>query len=375
MNFPYPVLDVVEGAARLLVPDVPHRKGPGTAGPWPFYNPTMAVNRDLSAIVLERWPHPLGSVLDGLAGTGAWGVRMALEASAKRMTWNDRFPSATDLIRANVHRNAVDGTVVTGDLVDRLGEGQFDFVDIDPFGSPARFLEAAFESAPIPSGLGITATDTAVLCGTYPSTCLKRYAARPSQEPQRKEIGARILLAYCAGLASSHGKAVRPVLTLAAEHFIRVVFLVEGRTDPANVGRVIRRGSGEFVRSRARSLLRPGNVLGPLWLGPLQDAAIVQSAQPSEWTGVPAARLLATIQGEAELPPFFVTTDDLARRLGGSQPRIGWFIDGLRAIGYRAARTHFHPYGVKTDAPYADLLRVYRERMPTGSTGGSGPAS
>ena len=51
MDWPFPVQDVKEGAARLLVPDVPRRKGPGTAGPWPFYNPTMTVNRDLAAMI------------------------------------------------------------------------------------------------------------------------------------------------------------------------------------------------------------------------------------------------------------------------------------------------------------------------------------
>src|SRR5207237_1032289 len=54
VDWPFPVQDVKEGAARLLVPDVPRRKGPGTAGPWPFYNPTMTVNRDLAATVRRR---------------------------------------------------------------------------------------------------------------------------------------------------------------------------------------------------------------------------------------------------------------------------------------------------------------------------------
>ncbi len=68
MEFPFPTMEVAEGAARLLVPDVPRRKGPGTKGPWPFYNPTMLVNRDLSVLVLRAWPTPLREVLEFGAG-------------------------------------------------------------------------------------------------------------------------------------------------------------------------------------------------------------------------------------------------------------------------------------------------------------------
>src|SRR5439155_7781314 len=54
VDWPFPVQDVKEGAARLLVPHVPRRNGPGTAGPWPFYNPTMTVNCYLASIDLVK---------------------------------------------------------------------------------------------------------------------------------------------------------------------------------------------------------------------------------------------------------------------------------------------------------------------------------
>src|SRR5207244_11882444 len=117
-----PRVAVSEGAATLLVPDVPRRKGPGTAGPWPFYNPTMAVNRDLSAIVLSKWPRPLGSLLDGLAATGAWGIRMALELGVRHLAFNDRSREATRLIRENLRRNGLAADAPPGDLSDYIGQ-------------------------------------------------------------------------------------------------------------------------------------------------------------------------------------------------------------------------------------------------------------
>lgn len=362
MRLSYPLMETREGAARLLVPDVPRRKGPGTKGPWPFYNGTMAVSRDLSAVVLAKWPRPLGSVLDGLAATGIWGIRMALEADLRRVAFNDRSPPATDLIRANLDLNGLTGDVLEGELSVRLSERPYDFVDIDPFGPPTPFLDVALEAAQRGSGLGITATDTAVLCGTYPVACERRYGSCPMRGPQGGEIGLRILLGYCARLAAANGKSVRPILAFGAEHFLRVQLIVE--TDPGSteVAMLSRLDAGAFGPVRAEDRM----ATGPLWRGALGDARIIRRLSPSPWTSVRSARLLSLLQGECELPPFFVTTDELASREHGSPPKLDRFLEGLRSIGYRAARTHFHPRGVKTDAPYADIVRVFRERMPSG---------
>jgi len=372
VEFPFPTVEIVEGRARLLVPDVPRRRGPNPRGPWPFYNPTMAVSRDLSALALARWPVRLESVLDGLAATGAWGIRMGLEAGAGGLVFNDRSPDAAALIRSNVDRNGLSAEVLSEELRSLLAARSFDFVDIDPFGPPTPFLGAALRRTPPGSGLGITATDTAPLCGTYPRACERRYVARPLRCDQGHEIGLRILLGYIERVAEVHDKVVRPLLAFAAEHFFRVHVLVldASHGPPPDVGYVARDASGAFVRADSMT----AQAIGPLWLGPLLDAAFVRTLAPSTWTGVQAQRLLDRLQHEADLPPFFVTTDELARREGRSPPRLADFLLALRDAGYRAERTHFHPRGVKTDAPVDEVLRLFRATA-SGSRGGSGPAS
>ena len=371
VDFSFPLAEVEEGAATLLVPDVPRNKGPGAKGPWPFYNPTMALNRDLSALVLKAWPHPLASVLDGLTATGAWGIRMALEAGATGLVLNDWSHEATDLARMNVRRNGVAAHVVSEPLPKLLGSIEADFVDVDPFGPPTPFLEAALGAARPGAGLGITATDTAVLGGTYPKACERRYGARPLRCAQGNEIAVRILLGYGARLASKYGKGIEPVLSLAAAHFCRTIVRVGPLHAPARIGRVARRPSGRFEECPPSA---PG-AIGPLWLGPLQDEDSVSRLMPSPWTGPEAIRILFSIQGEAGLPPFFVTTDELAALTHRSAPKLDRFIDALRQVGYRAARTSFHPRGVRTDAPHVEVVRAFRGPTPIGSTDGSGPAS
>jgi len=367
----FPFAEVSEGAAHLLVPDIARRKGPGTAGPWPFYNPTMAVNRDLSAIVLAKWPGPLGSVLDGLAATGAWGIRMALETRADRVTFNEWSPEAIPLIRENVRRNGLAADVHRSDLRSSVREGRYDFVDVDPFGPPTPFLASAFEGVKGSAGFGITATDTAVLCGTYPRACEKRYGARPLRSPQGAEIGLRILLGYCHRISEERNLRMRPILGFSAEHFLRALVMVSSGSASAPVGHVVQGGDGGLIAATAADR----DAVGPLWLGSLGDAAVVHELQPSEWTSVVSARLLSLLKTECEMPPFFVTTDELAAREHCSPPRLDRFIEGLRAIGHQATRTHFHPRGVKTDAPPRECARLFRDLSPTGSTGDSRPAS
>ncbi len=368
MDFPFPVTEVVEGRARLLVPDVPRRKGPGTKGPWPFYNPTMAVNRDLSALALARWPVKPARVLDGLAATGAWGIRMGLEAGVPDLGFADLSPDAAALIRANLERNGLRGEVFHGDLRKRLSESPYDYLDIDPFGPPTPFLGHALHAARTPSGIGITATDTAPLAGTYPTACQRRYVAHPLRCEQGHEIGLRILLGYVERVAQAHGKLAKPLLAFSAEHFFRIhVLVLDGlREAGPEAGYYLRDREGVFQRVDPRV----HDAIGPLWTGPLGDSGFIRSLSPSDWTSPAGARLLDALQHEADLPPFFVTTDELARRLRASPPRLGRFLDALRALGFRAERTHFHPRGVKTDAPHEDVLRAFLETAPSGPTGG-----
>ncbi len=373
MEFPFPLKEVVEGRARLLVPDVPRRKGPGKKGPHPFYNPSMLVNRDLSAIVLAKWPSKPKRVLDGLAATGAWGIRMGLEAGVPELGFVDLSPDAAALIRMNLEQNGLAGEVFHGDLRGHLADHPYDYVDIDPFGPPTPFLGHALHAAKPPSALGITATDTAPLCGTYPKTCQRRYVAHPLRCDQGHEIGLRILLGYVERVAEAHGKVVRPLLAFAAEHFFRLHLRVfDGlREAPPEPGYYLRDREGTFHRVDPRER----EAIGPLWTGELGEPDFVRSLAPSEWTSAVGGRLLDGLRKEIGLPPFFVTTDEIAGRLRASPPKLEKFLQSLRDAGFRAERTHFHPRGVKTDAPHEEVLRAFLANAPTGPTGGSGPSS
>lgn len=319
----------------------------------------MVVNRDVSAVAMPRLPVPVQRALDGLAGTGAWGIRMRLEANVPEVLFSDVSPRAYELIRENLALNGLGDPVLQGPFEDAVDADPFDFVDIDPFGTPAPFLEPAIRHPTPPCGLGITATDVATLAGTYPETCLARYGARSLRCAQGHEIGLRILLAFADRKAAKFGKHVRPLLAFSAEHFLRLLVVLEPADAhaTATIGYVKRDPMG---RPRPVQGIVP-DAAGPLWLGPICDPAFVRRLEPTEWTRPAAARLLDALRTEADMPAFFVSIEDLARLDRTSPPKLGRFLEALRAQGFRATRTHLDPLGVRTDAPSEDVVRVFRD--------------
>lgn len=54
---------------------------------------------------------------------------------------------------------------------------RFDAIDLDPYGCPSQFLDAAVQSVADGGLLLVTSTDMAVLAGNSPETCHCKYGA------------------------------------------------------------------------------------------------------------------------------------------------------------------------------------------------------
>src|SRR3990172_1687374 len=173
---------VTEVKTRLYVP-VEGAFGKRASGrnkkPPVFYNPHMALNRGLCVLFMKT--QGTGLVFaDVLSGSGAKGLRVAVEAS-NTVFLNDANKDAVKLIKKNAALNKVKLDVSNMDANRFIHEnrGLFGFIDIDPFGSPVPFIDPAVLSLKKKGYVGLTATDTATLCGVYPETCLRRYMALP----------------------------------------------------------------------------------------------------------------------------------------------------------------------------------------------------
>ena len=141
-------------------------------------------------------------VLEALAASGLRSVRFAKELrGVEKIVANDWSRQAVESIRRNVEHNKVEELVEphNGDASmlmygHRRPEQRFHVIDLDPYGSPTPFLDAAVQAVAEDGLLAVTATDMAVLCGNSPETCYTKYGAVSLKTKSCHEFAVRILL-------------------------------------------------------------------------------------------------------------------------------------------------------------------------------------
>ncbi|MBI2137247.1 RsmD family RNA methyltransferase, partial [Candidatus Woesearchaeota archaeon] len=279
---------VSEGAARIRVPSVKvvTRNMPV------FYNPVMKLNRDVSVLLLKCVQDSGIRVADPLAGSGVRGIRFLLELGRRKVDevlLNDASKDAVANIKGNLRLNGISGrkAVVSNDDASLflLKNRPFDYVDIDPFGSPAPFLDAAVKSVSRNGILAVTATDTAALSGTAPSACMRKYWAVPVRNFMMHELGLRILIRRVQLSAASVERALVPVYSYARQHYMRVFFRCVNKL--VEVDRVLRQHrfvsfcssclNFSFGAAEKRCVVCRKScvsVAGPLWTGSLFDGGL-----------------------------------------------------------------------------------------------------
>lgn len=372
-NFSYEL--IVEGTTSVFVPkQQTKKKGPGSKQGLPFYNPAMELNRDFSIAVLQWFLSTAKkkqlSFLDGLAATGIRGIRFIHElAGSFHVTINDWSDEAYVVIRKNVEETASEKlSCVQKNLNQLLLEEQFDYIDIDPFGSPALFVDAAMKSIRHHGILAVTATDTAALCGVYPKVCKRRYAAQPYHGSVMHEVGLRILLGFVAREAAKHEKGIRPILSYKTDHYMRIYVQIIHQIPSANK-------TAEHIQPINSSQLYPFDKqkecsIGPLWTGRLHSKKIVKHLEKivekkQFGSKKKMAKLLSLFVDEAEAPLFYFTTDDLGSFLHCSPPKQKELWNTFDQNNIPIFKTQFNPTGFKTPASFQQVKKLFLKSCQT----------
>jgi tRNA (guanine26-N2/guanine27-N2)-dimethyltransferase len=145
-----------------------------------FYNPMMKSNRNISIVLLNSIANKEMGLALPLAGSGIRGLRFLKELKKGKLEClylNDKKETFEKTIKENIKLNDLKTNKVKISNQDAeqflLGQhcdefcGYFDYIDIDPFGTPNPFLSVAVNKIKRNGILAITATDTAALTGTY----------------------------------------------------------------------------------------------------------------------------------------------------------------------------------------------------------------
>jgi tRNA (guanine26-N2/guanine27-N2)-dimethyltransferase len=309
----------------------------------------MALDRDLGVAFVRALARPLRDGWEATAATGVRGLRLLQEGAGFRsFLFTERNPRSFEVLRENVRQDPrararlADGTMPPP-------EAPFDYVDLDPYGSPLPFLTAGL-AATRPGGiLAVTATDMPVLAGAQPAACRRRYGATPVRGRLGPEGALRILLMVIAREARSVGRSASPLLGYVGGHHVRAYVELRGAADvPDPVGVI-------DPRDWSGPPLGGSGAVGPLWLGPIVEPGLAGRLTPSAAAQHPreVGRFLELIREDAEpLPPFYYEANAVAKTLKlASPPSLAGLLGSLRSAGFRACRTHVRPEGIRTDAP------------------------
>ncbi|MDD3407116.1 MAG: tRNA (guanine(10)-N(2))-dimethyltransferase [Methanomicrobium sp.] len=366
------LVEVKEGRTRFLVPVMDENLNFPPSGAPVFFNKKMELNRDTTILMLRCLDAE--SYLDAMSATGVRGIRAYCECGINA-TVNDKSQESLPLLEYNRDTYAPGIEITNRDANAIMHERRFDAVDIDPFGTPAPFLNAAAGCAK--KYLFITATDTAPLCGSHLKAGMRRYFARPIINEYHKEMGLRLLLGYAVREIVKYDRGVEPLFSFAREHFVRICLKLSygaGKADKAmeNIG-FIHQCTKCPQREEQRGLVASTHICpecgakmtaaGPLWLGAVSRTDIIDEMQKNLHglelgTEAKIEKLLDTCRNELETSTFY-DYHVLSRHWKVSPVAIDTVIERLKDAGYRASRVHYEGTGIKTDAP----LSVIRESL------------
>jgi tRNA (guanine26-N2/guanine27-N2)-dimethyltransferase len=367
-----------EGGTILVVPRASITEVPPPTAPV-FFNPAASLNRDVTVAVAAA--AECETFCDSMAGVGARGVRVANEVErVAEVVMVDFNRDALKLARRSASLNGVKRKCAFAEsetssyLYSRFGRNQrFDCVDLDPFGTPIRQIQAALSATADGGILSVTATDTAVLCGVHLSTCARRYGSTPINNHFHHETGMRILLASLARSAASMDIGIEPVVAHSTRHYLRVFVRVNPGAASADsslreLGHVAWcPACGEVMSSREAQGPCPAcgeklKVAGPLWAGSVVQEPLIKAARKEalerELPG--AVGILESLIGVNGFPPWSYDIDQICSEL--KVPTTSELSVYTRLIqgGHRVMRTPFEKSGVKTDAGYSEVVDAVR---------------
>jgi len=386
LNFSFPTEIVREGKVGVVVPKLAaYAKKVWEYAPSKapvFYNPAMELNRDLAILALQAYQRALRKeifVCEPLTGCGVRGVRFAMEVDGVQKVFvNDINPQAAKLAQFNVEYNKLASRVLVVNedanlFLSRYGapRKRFDYIDVDPFGSPVPYIDAALRALRDKGLFALTATDMAPLCGVHPKACVRKYGGNPLRTEYCHELAVRLLVGCLTMMAAKHEIGVEVLFSHSTDHYVRVYTVLHhgARLADKSVGMMgyILHCFSCFHRETSRGIVSPLkgkcircgsklNVAGPLWLGKISDKDFCSSMKAEvDGRGLGQEKrirkLLSLVQGEAEAPVTYYAVDKFCDKLNLPTPPLIKVAEGLRKGGFPVTLTHFNSRGVKTNAP------------------------
>jgi len=393
---------VKEGVIRILVPKLktfikePWEYAPSKAPV--FYNPRMELNRDLAVLALQTYQRMVKRKLfacEPLTGCGVRGIRIAREVEGvQKVVINDISPEAAKLAQFNVRSNRVSKRVEVSNedanlLLSKYAapRKRFDYVDVDPFGSPSPYMDSAVRALRNGGLLALTATDMAPLCGVHPKACVRKYGGKPLRTEYCHELALRLLIGCTAMTAAKHDVGIRLVFSYSAYNHVRTYALLSYGAKEADknvraIGYILHcfkcfhrettKGIVPLLKKDCPECGSRLHVAGPLWLSEMWDEDFCVQMRNELKTrnlrlGEKIFKILSLVIEESKAPATYYALDKMCDRFNLPIPSLSKTIDELRKTGFQAVVTHFNTKAVRTNAS-AKVLREVVTRLSGSKT-------
>lgn len=347
-----------------------------------FYNTDMVLNRDISAAAAQTYRDRQDrdlSLLDALAASGVRAFRYANETTGiAPITALDKNPNAVANMEQNQEQNGLDDVQIErANAVVHMAQegGQYDIIDLDPFGSPVPFLDTAAIAANHEAFIGITATDLATLCGSYRKTCRRRYGTWIHKTSFQHEVGLRTLIKAIFEAFARRDMVFRPRLSFAQKHYYRIQGTLRESKKGVNrsldqVGYIVtcpdccyRSMEADIEETVCPYCETDLDRIGPTWIGDLgREQFIEETKAHCEQRGFDeAVSLLERLGTEVPITTPYYDTHSLAGTYNLPAPAIEDLLEAFEARGYQAVRSHFADTGIRTNAPLDHIRTILDE--------------
>ncbi|CAM0146859.1 unnamed protein product [Urochloa decumbens] len=413
-----------------------------------FYNKAQVNNRDISIAVLrsfiskrreeylvrstkgeledtklsEQAKYEEPKVLEALAASGLRAIRYALEVDGiGQVTAVDNNEAAVEACKKNIQLNC---SLASSKVVPHLADArvymlthpkEFDVVDLDPYGSPAAFLDSAVQCVADGGLLMCSATDMAVLAGGNAEVCFSKYGSYPLRGKHCHEMALRILLACIESHAIRHKRHIVPIISIHMDFYIRVFVRIftsasTVKSSPLklahvyqcigccsfhlqNIGRINLKDKrnialpnfGFTVPEECSECAHKFVMGGPIWSNPIHDkewASCILSNIHIMRDSYPAyakiSAILTLVSEELPEAPLFVSLHNLCAILKCTNPTMVMLHSAIRNAGYQTSGSHVHPLALKTNAPMSliwDIMRCWVNLHPVKHRTGNHPGN
>ena len=374
------ITEIIEGSTKLLVP-----KGSMTEKVPPkepaFFNPRASLSRDLSIIAYSAFwkDYKFPKIFfDGLSGLGARGLRVANEVKeVEKVIMNDVNANSLELALKSAKINNLKNFEISENETCRFLSShskmneRASIVDIDPFGSPSRYIDCAIRATMHSGMLALTATDLQVLHGLFNKAAKRRYYGTPIKTEFSNEIAIRLILGCVSFVAGRLDISFQPLFVDHDMHYYRTYMKILNTPEQEEkIGYIIfcrsckDRYTQTMKQTKCRKCSHETEIAGPLWIGKLFEKEFVKKmrgVKDNLIVNKRCERIIERSEAEAELPATYYTLDEIASMMKTAPMKLIDAVEELKSQGFNASMTSLNPGGFRTDCEINEIIQIFQD--------------